>query len=159
MNRQKPPNISPAKPESDTSEPKGKVLIVDDIPSSLRLLSQMLQDCGYETINALSGEIALSEVNLAIPDVILLDIMMPEMSGYEVCQQLKSNPNTADIPISFLTAATDLQEKNQAFKLGGDDYVTKPFYIQEVLRIEHQITLNRLSAKQTNLSELTIAPI
>jgi signal transduction histidine kinase len=150
MNRQKNPKITPAKPESDPSEPKGKVLIVDDIPSSLRLLSQMLQDCGYEVINALSGEIALSQVKLGIPDVVLLDIMMPEMSGYEVCQQLKSNPNTADIPIIFLTAATDLPEKIQAFKVGGDDYITKPFFIQEVLlRIEHQITLKR-QQKQLN---------
>jgi two-component system, sensor histidine kinase and response regulator len=150
MNRQKTPKIPPAKPESDASEPKGKVLIVDDIPTSLRLLSQMLQDCGYEVINALSGEIALSAVNLAIPDVILLDIMMPEMSGYEVCQQLKSNPNTADIPIIFLTAVTDLPEKIQAFKVGADDYVTKPFFIQEVLlRIEHQLTLKR-QQKQLN---------
>lgn len=150
MNRQNLPNIPPRKQESDAAEPKGKVLIVDDIPSTLRLLSQMLKDHGYEVINALSGEIALSQVNLAIPDVILLDIMMPEMSGYEVCQQLKSNPKTADIPIIFLTAVTDLPEKIQAFKLGGDDYVTKPFFIQEVLlRIEHQITLKR-QQKQLN---------
>lgn len=135
---------------SDAVASKGTVLIVDDLPSSLRLLSQMLRDHGYQVINALSGEIALSQLKVAIPDVILLDIMMPEMSGYEVCQQLKSNPKTAEIPIIFLTAVTDLPEKIQAFKLGGDDYVTKPFYIQEVLlRIEHQITLKR-QQKQLN---------
>jgi signal transduction histidine kinase len=150
MKRQNIPNQPPSSQVSDAVASKGKVLIVDDIPSSLRLLSQVLQDRGYETINALSGEIALSQVNLAIPDVILLDIMMPEMSGYEVCHQLKSNPNTADIPIIFLTAVTDLPEKIQAFKVGGDDYVTKPFYVQEVLlRIEHQLTLKR-QQKQLN---------
>lgn len=154
MKRQNPPNQNPPIPASDAAESKGKVLIVDDIPSTLRLLSQMLQDCGYETIYALSGELALSQVNLAIPDVILLDIMMPEMSGYEVCQQLKSNPNTADIPIIFLTAATDLPEKIQAFKVGGDDYITKPFFIQEVLlRIEHQITLKRQQKQLNHLNQ------
>lgn len=150
MNRQNSPKLTPPMQASDAVTSKGTVLIVDDIPSSLRLLSQMLRDHGYQVINALSGEIALSQVKVAIPDVILLDIMMPEMSGYEVCQQLKSNPKTAEIPIIFLTAVTDLPEKIQAFKLGGDDYVTKPFYIQEVLlRIEHQITLKR-QQKQLN---------
>lgn len=148
MNRQPKPTLPMQ--ASDAVASKGTVLIVDDIPSSLRLLSQMLRAHGYEVINALSGEIALSQVNVAIPDVILLDIMMPEMSGYEVCHQLKSNPKTAEIPIIFLTAVTDLPEKIEAFKLGGDDYVTKPFYIQEVLlRIEHQITLKR-QQKQLN---------
>jgi len=150
MIRQNPPNQPPSSQASDAAKSKGKVLIVDDIPSSLRLLSQMLQYRGYEVINALSGEIALNQVKLAMPDVILLDIIMPEMSGYEVCQRLKSNPKTADIPIIFLTASTDLPEKIQAFKVGGDDYVTKPFYIQEVLlRIEHQLTLKQ-QQKQLN---------
>lgn len=150
MNRQNSPKLTPPMQASDAVASKGTVLIVDDLPSSLRLLSQMLRDHGYQVINALSGEIALSQLKVAIPDVILLDIMMPEMSGYEVCQQLKSNPKTAEIPIIFLTAVTDLPEKIQAFKLGGDDYVTKPFYIQEVLlRIEHQITLKR-QQKQLN---------
>lgn len=117
MIRQNPPNQPPSSQASDAAKSKGKVLIVDDIPSCLRLLSQMLQDRGYEVINALSGKIALNQVKLAMPDVILLDIIMPEISGYEVCQRLKSNPKTADIPIIFLTASTDLPEKIQAFKV------------------------------------------
>ncbi len=150
MNRQNSPNQPPSSQASDAAESKGKVLIVDDIPITLRMLSNMLKKRGYQAINAVSGEVALNQVNLELPDVILLDIMMPDMSGYEVCQQLKSNPKTADIPIIFLTAVTDLPEKIQAFQMGGDDYVTKPFYIEEViLRIEHQLTLKR-QQKQLN---------
>lgn len=118
------------------------ILIVDDTPENLRLLSRMLTKQGYNVRKAISGQMALRAVNTAPPNLILLDIMMPEVDGYEVCQQLKNNPQTSEIPIIFLSALDDVIDKVKAFKVGGVDYITKPFHLEEVLiRIQNQLSL------------------
>ncbi len=109
------------------------VLIVDDEPNNLRLLSAMLSEHGYEVRTVINGSMALSSIALEIPDVILLDIMMPDMDGYEVCQRLKGNPKTQHIPVIFVSAMDETLDKIKAFRTGGADYITKPFQIEEVL--------------------------
>jgi len=126
------------------SATKGTILIVDDIPENLRLLSKMLTQQGYQVRKAINGWLALRGVNSAPPELILLDIKMPEMDGYEVCQKLKASEKTREIPVIFLSALSDVLDKVKAFDVGGADYITKPFHQQEVLaRIEHQITIQR----------------
>ncbi|MDJ1179274.1 diguanylate cyclase [Roseofilum sp. BLCC_M91] len=125
------------------SEPMGgDILIVDDLPDNLRLLSQMLTQQGYKVRKAINGEMAIASCTAQLPDLILLDINMPGMNGYQVCDRLKASPMTAEIPIIFLSALDEANHKLQAFKSGGLDYITKPFQVEEVLaRVEHQITL------------------
>ncbi len=118
------------------------ILVVDDNPQNLRLLSDLLAAEGYSVRKSLNGHMALSAIRSARPDLILLDIMMPEMDGYEVCQQLKAQPDTAEIPVIFLSALDDAFDKVRAFRLGAADYVSKPFQVEEVLaRVEHQLAL------------------
>ncbi|NJM28633.1 MAG: response regulator, partial [Pseudanabaena sp. RU_4_16] len=133
---------------SDRSEQenphKGDILVVDDKPNNLRLLNIMLGKNGYKVREATSGQIALQEVHTHPPDLILLDILMPEMNGYEVCRQLKASASTAVIPIIFLSALNDTFDKVKAFEAGGVDYITKPFQLQEVLaRVKTQLILRR----------------
>jgi two-component system, cell cycle response regulator len=124
---------------------KADILIVDDAPDNLRFLTNMLKSQGYQVRKALNGRIALKSIQKIKPDLILLDINMPEMNGYELCQKLKSVPATSDIPIIFISAFCETLNKIQAFQLGGVDYITKPFQIDEVLaRIENQLTLHQL---------------
>ena len=123
----------------------GKILIVDDTPYNLKVLSNLLLQKGHEVRQALNGEIALKAVETDPPDVILLDILMPDMDGYEVCERLKSCEKTANIPIIFLTALDDIEYKVKAWSFGGVDYITKPFHFSEVLvRIENQISISLL---------------
>ncbi|MGB7711541.1 MAG: adenylate/guanylate cyclase domain-containing protein [Microcoleus sp.] len=124
------------------------ILIVDDTPDNLRLLSTMLASYGYQVRKAISGKVALQGAQIAPPDLILLDINMPEMNGYEVCQKLKKSDNTKDIPIIFISALDDVLEKVKAFQVGGVDYITKPFQIEEVLaRVENQLSIRSLQSK------------
>ncbi|MBD2091180.1 hybrid sensor histidine kinase/response regulator [Microcoleus sp. FACHB-1515] len=124
---------------------KGNILIVDDTPNNLRLLSSMLTQQGYEVRSAISGAVALMAVRTVHPDLILLDISMPKMGGYEVCEQLKADPQTQDIPVIFLSALSEAIDKVRAFQVGGVDYITKPFQVEEVLaRVENQLTLRRM---------------
>ncbi len=124
---------------------KGNILIVDDTPDNLRLLSNMLSRQGYEVRSVINGPMALMGVRAEPPDLILLDINMPQMNGYEVCKQLKKDEHTADIPIIFISALDDVIDKVRAFMTGGVDYITKPFQLEEVLaRVENQLTLRRL---------------
>ncbi|WAL59402.1 two-component system response regulator [Thermocoleostomius sinensis] len=127
--------------------PAADILIVDDTPENLRLLSVMLSkqsDCVVR--KALSGQAALVAAQTVIPDLILLDIMMPDMDGYQVCQHLKSVPATADIPIIFLSALNETFDKVKAFQLGAVDYITKPFQFEEVLtRVQTQLMLGQRS--------------
>lgn len=124
-----------------------KILIVDDLLSNLRLLSTALVQAGYEVRNASSGATAMMRVASELPDLILLDIRMPDLDGFTVCSQLHGDIRTADIPIIFMSALNDLPGKLKAFSVGGVDYITKPFQIPEVLvRIEHQLELRRLRA-------------
>ncbi|MEQ9552330.1 MAG: PAS domain S-box protein [Coleofasciculus sp. G3-WIS-01] len=121
------------------------ILVVDDNPNNLRFLSDVLQKEHYNVQRAICGELAVNAAISSPPDLILLDIVMAQMDGYSVCQCLKSNPKTKDIPIIFLSALTEAADKVKALKIGASDYITKPFQPEEILvRIEHQLLLQRL---------------
>ncbi|MEG4024547.1 response regulator [Microcoleus sp. S13C4] len=124
------------------------LLVVDDTPDNLRLLSTMLSDKGYKVRGVINGEMALKAARSTPPDLILLDITMPQMNGYEVCQHLKADGRTSGIPVIFLSALDQVLDKVTAFAVGGVDYITKPFHLEEVLaRVENQLTLQRLQKK------------
>ncbi|TAG95795.1 MAG: response regulator [Oscillatoriales cyanobacterium] len=124
---------------------KGNILIVDDISTNLQLLAQILSEQGYKTRTAPNGQLALRSIDLTPPDLILLDIMMPKMDGYQVCQALKASPKTKDIPVIFISALNEVFDKVKAFEVGGVDYITKPFHEQEVLaRVSNQLIQRRL---------------
>jgi len=124
------------------------ILIVDDMPDNLRLLSTMLTSHGYHVRKAINGHLALQGAQLSPPDLILLDINMPQMNGYEVCEQLKLSEKTKDIPVIFISALDDVLEKVKAFQVGGVDYITKPFQVEEVLaRVQNQLSLRLLQSK------------
>jgi diguanylate cyclase (GGDEF)-like protein len=124
---------------------KEYILVVDDTPHNLQLLLNMLTRKGYEAIGVSDGIKALADMQDKLPDLVLLDINMPNINGFEVCQKLKSGDRTRDIPIIFVSARDEVLDKVQAFSLGGVDYITKPFQIAEVLaRVENQLTLRRL---------------
>lgn len=112
---------------------QANILVVDDTPHSLRLLVEILTEQGYKVRPASSGELALNFVRTTPPDLILLDIMMPHMDGYELCQRLKADEQTQNIPIIFISAMGELFDKVKAFNMGGVDYITKPFQVEEVL--------------------------
>lgn len=121
------------------------ILLVDDSPSILRLLMDLLEGHSCDVRVANSGERALAAVHSSRPDLVMLDITMPDIDGYEVCRQLKADPVTADVPVIFVSALDDGMDKVKAFDVGGADYVTKPFQIAEVLaRIDHQLEIARL---------------
>ncbi len=140
-------------PSDRTSTTKGDILVVDDTLNNLRLLSTMLTEQGYSVRKSVSGQMALISVNTKLPDLILLDINMPGMNGYDVCTQLKADEQTRDVPVIFISALDDVLDKVKAFAVGGVDYITKPFQTQEVIaRIENQLTLLR---QQSSLRERT----
>lgn len=121
------------------------ILIVDDQPVSLKLLLSFLERHGFTMLVATGGEEALALIDQTRPDIILLDIMMPVLDGYETCLLLKEREATADIPIVFVTALTNLEDKVKGFEVGGVDYVTKPFQHEEVLaRVTTHLNLARL---------------
>lgn len=122
-----------------------EILIVDDKPSNLRLLSQILGEHGYKVRAVTSGERALESAQTSPPNLILLDIRMPGMDGFEVCKRLKSDEKTREVPVIFISALDDVQDKLKAFQMGGVDYITKPFQIDEVLaRSETHLALREL---------------
>lgn len=132
-------------------EIKGDILVVDDDLLSLRLLSSLLAEHGYEIRSARDGATALMIVAASPPDMILLDIQMPDMDGYQVCEQLKSNPASHDIPILFISARDGVYDKIKGFEVGGVDYINKPYRKEEVLaRIKTHLTISNL---QTALVE------
>ncbi|QUY45687.1 diguanylate cyclase (plasmid) [Acaryochloris marina S15] len=117
------------------------------------MLSSMLSIQGYSVRKATGGEMALNSVDSLLPDLILLDILMPDLNGYEVCVQLKRNPQTANIPIIFLSALDDPLDKVKAFDVGGVDYLTKPFQVEEVLaRVHNQLLLKSAQEKILGLN-------
>ncbi|MCF4968859.1 two-component system response regulator [Nostoc sp. CMAA1605] len=121
---------------------KKDILIIDDMVDNLRVLSSILTRAGYNVRKALNWQMALTACKTVLPDLILLDIMMPEMDGYEVCQRFKAWELTADIPVIFISALDDVFDKVKGFKTGGVDYITKPFELEEVLvRVQNQIKL------------------
>src|SRR4028118_1078884 len=116
-----------------TSSTKGDILVVDDVPENLQLLSTILTKQGYEVRPVINGKLALSVAHSDPPDLILLDIMMPDLNGYEVCQQLKASETTREIPVIFLSALDDVLDKVKAFSVGGVDYITKPIQAPGVI--------------------------
>ena len=130
---------------NQTEDNKGNILIVDDTPENLQVLSATLSDQGYKIRGVINGKMAIRAARSSSPDLILLDIKMPEMDGYEVCTQLKVDPKTSEIPVIFISALDEVLDKVTAFQVGGVDFITKPFHVAEVLaRIEHQLTIQRL---------------
>ncbi len=138
---------------------RGDILIVDDVPENLQLLSEILVEKGHEVRQVINGKQALKAVAADPPDLILLDIKMPILDGYGVCQRLKADPATAKIPIIFISALNDVFDKVKAFSLGGVDYINKPFDMYEVLiRVENQLKILRnaqeLEEKNNQLAQI-----
>jgi sigma-B regulation protein RsbU (phosphoserine phosphatase) len=144
---------------------KEKILIVDDSQEIRMLLGRYLKAAGYETAEAENGEAGLNQARECLPDLILLDIIMPDIDGFKVCEKLKSDPDFMDIPVIFLSARSDTADKVKGLAIGGADYITKPFDRGEVMaRIENQLKIRRLTdalmaanlelmQKQKNLDE------
>jgi signal transduction histidine kinase len=125
-----------------------QILIVDDVPENLKALASILQDRGYAVRVANSGQQALNAVAREAPDLILLDILMPGVNGYDVCRQLKALPAFEAIPVIFVSALDEMLDKVQAFEAGGVDYIVKPFQAEEVLiRVETQLKLRQLQQR------------
>ncbi len=124
---------------------KSKILVIDDTPYIRELLWEIFSEHDYETLLAPNGLVGMQKAEMDPPDLILLDIDMPYMDGYEVCQIIKNNPLLKNIPVVFISAIVDTQKKVRAFESGGVDYITKPFNFEEVLaRIDTHLTLRRL---------------
>jgi two-component system, sensor histidine kinase and response regulator len=143
--------IAPVKEEAYMEEIRSTILAVDDHPANLNLLFDLLTDAGFDLLVAQSGESALSRAEKTRPDIILLDVMMPGLDGFETCRLLKANPLTQKIPVIFMTALSDTVDKVTGFELGAVDYITKPIQAEEVLaRIRTHLTIQRL---QNDISE------
>lgn len=150
----------------ENSKKQADILIVDDIPDNIRFLSSFLLEQGYQVRKAINGQMALRAIKTLTPDLVLLDVNLPDIDGYEVCRQLKADPSAALIPIIFLSAGNEAIDKVKAFQLGATDYITKPFYLEEVLaRIQTQLAIQGLQKELQNqngelkqaLEELKIA--
>jgi PAS domain S-box-containing protein len=134
--------------------PKADILVIDDTPENLNLLSSMLSDRGYKVRSVTKGSTGIRGAQTMPPDLILLDVNMPQMNGYEVCEHLKADDRTRDIPIIFISALETVSDKVKAFQAGGVDYITKPFQIEEVLaRIETHLTLRQLQNQLRSQNE------
>ncbi|AFY53437.1 response regulator containing a CheY-like receiver domain and a GGDEF domain [Rivularia sp. PCC 7116] len=124
---------------------KGNILVVDDEPDNLEVLSIILESEGYQVRQAINANIALKTIKLKLPELILLDIKMPEIDGYQLCQKLKSNSETKDIPVIFLSGLARDIDKCKGFEVGAVDFIIKPFHLQETLaRVKHQLTIRKL---------------
>jgi PAS domain S-box-containing protein len=133
--------------DSDIPE-KASILVVDDTPANLRLLVKTLNKQGYRVRTAASGDIALSTAQAEPPDLILLDILMSGMDGYEVCRRLKADKRTRDIPVIFVSSIDQILDKVKAFSVGGVDYIARPFQAKEVLvRVKNHLTTHQLQKK------------
>jgi DNA-binding response OmpR family regulator len=131
-----------------------RILIVDDLPDNLDILRQVLEKVGYNVMLARSGEVALTITKRAKPDLILLDVLMPGMSGYEVCKQLKADEETANIPVIFITGNDDTQARVKGIQLGAVDFIGKPFSIREVItRVQMHLTLDQLAQQNATQDE------
>lgn len=141
---------------SHSANQSDDILIVDDTLHNLKLLAQILTERGYQVRAALSGPRALAAIQSAPPSLILLDIMMPEMDGYELCRRLKADLRTCDIPVLFISALSETEDKVRGFAVGGLDYITKPFQPEEVLaRVETHLKLQRLQYEIRIQEEIT----
>lgn len=146
LERSTTPTLAPPEiEESDTyhtEDPKGNILIVDDLIENLHFLTDILTKRGYKVRSVTNGNMALRTVRNTPPDVILLDIKMPDMDGYQVCEALKADEETSEIPVIFLSALDEVVDKVKAFQVGGVDYITKPFQAQELFaRLQTQLTI------------------
>ncbi|MEL7363865.1 MAG: response regulator, partial [Bacteroidota bacterium] len=133
-------------PDAALPEPSaGTVLVVDDMPANVGVLFDHLSQSGYTVLVAESGASALLQARHGQPDLILLDVQMPGLDGFEVCRRLKHHPETRHIPVLFMTALADAEDKVRGFSMGAQDYITKPFQHEEVVaRVETHLTLRRL---------------
>ncbi|MGD1920587.1 MAG: diguanylate cyclase domain-containing protein [Pleurocapsa sp.] len=130
------------------SDCPARILIVDDKPDNLELLSTVLTVQGYQTKTCERGKSAIELAKTDVPNLILLDISMPEMDGFSVCEILKKDFITKDIPIIFISALKDVRDKTLAFQIGGSDYITKPFQVDEVIaRVKNQLNIHYLQAE------------
>src|SRR6188472_3491716 len=137
-------SLKPEKLEC-AAEQSASILIVDDTPANLQVLTGMLKDRGYKVRPVPSGKLALSAARRDPPDLILLDINMPQMNGYEVCERLKADDKLQGIPVIFISALTEQLDKVRAFAVGGVDYVTKPFQMEELhARVDTHLKIRRL---------------
>ena len=142
------------RPLNDPERPQDNIMIVDDNPANLKLLEDMLLQHGYEVQSFPRGRLAMAAADREQPDLILLDINMPEMNGYEVCAQLKSSPKLAEIPVVFLSALNAVEDKVKGFQSGGVDYISKPFQFEEVkARVETHLRLQRALSERQDLLE------
>lgn len=133
------------------------ILIVDDTPANVLLLERMLTERGYNARTVLSGRLALQAARSESPDLILLDIAMPQMDGYEVCGQLKADSTLKEIPVIFISALNETIDKVKAFGAGGVDYVTKPFQLEEVIaRVQTHLELRRLEKLRDDLTHMVV---
>ncbi|MGB3755611.1 MAG: EAL domain-containing protein [Rivularia sp. (in: cyanobacteria)] len=145
-----PKNIGKYSSDSNNQD----ILIIDDTADNLRILSSILVRVGYKVRKALNWQMACTACQTQLPDLILLDIMMPEVDGYEVCQRFKDDQTTADIPIIFISALDDIFDKVKAFKVGGVDYITKPFEFAEVIvRVQNQLELRSAQLEILELND------
>lgn len=132
-----------------------KILIVDDTPANIDVLRKFMAESGYDISIAPDGNIALKIINQSKPDLILLDVMMPGIDGFEVCRQLKENDDTKDIPVIFVTAKTETNDIVQGFQVGGVDYITKPFKREEVLsRVKTHLKIQNLIKEKIRFNEI-----
>ena len=152
------------------SQPKSKVLIVDDQPANINILSYFLVEYGFEVFVATTGEKVLQRVKKILPDIILLDVMMPGIDGFEICRRLKAIDEVKDIPVIFMTALSDVTDKVKGLTLGAVDYITKPLQHEEAIarinvhlqlrsltkQLEQQNTLLRLEVRSRQLAELAL---
>ncbi len=130
----------------------GKILAVDDTPAALKLLTELLQAEGYEVRSAINGELALHSAISNPPELILLDVRMPVMDGFEVCRRLKAQPETRDVPIIFVSALSETNDKVNGFELGAVDFVTKPYQREELLmRVQTHLEITRLRNRLESL--------
>lgn len=134
---------------SSMQEPHGQtILLVDDSPINLELLKETLDGMGYRLLGAIDGESALRIAGEEVPDLILLDILMPGMDGFEVCKRLRQEPRTEGIPIIFLSALDELKDRVRGLEVGAVDYISKPFRLEEVVaRVNTHVTINDLKKK------------
>ena len=131
---------------------QGRILVVDDTSANIQAVTAILREHGYQISVATNGRQALSVLERVRPDLILLDVLMPEMDGFEACRRIKHNPDLHDIPIIFLTAKTDATDIVRGFELGAVDYVPKPFNAFELLaRVNTHLTLDRLNRENEHL--------
>ena len=137
-----------------TAPAKTRILVVDDITKNLQVVGTMLRNAGYEIMPTTSGAQALERVRVQLPDLILLDLMMPEMDGLEVCRRLKADPTTRQIPVIFLTASNEMEHLVSGFEVGAVDYVTKPFNPPELLaRVQTHVELRQARERLREMNE------